>query len=315
MTAAELCKEIEERRTVALTGRTSAYPRNNPIASDLSDCTRETALAVLHWKQRPLPEPWLKARFERGNLIENAALRELSDLGYTVRTERTPFEIRDGKDRIILRGKVDGFIARPNEKEDYPFEIKSMDPNVFRRITGPEDFEKFHYAKKYPRQLHSYLYANNKEEGFFLLDDCLGHWKLLPSVLDYAATETIIRQCEQAIEHLANGTLPDFHRDPAVCRKCWAFGRVCDPPIEHQGLTIMASEEFEDKLNRRAELEPAYREYQDLDEDVKATVKGKDGLLVGPWLIQGKEIIKTMKAQPERTSIYWQTKITRAGVE
>lgn len=310
MTVAELCQDIETRRLDALEKRIDAYPRNNPIASDLTDCTRETVLGVLHWKDRPLPDAWLKARFERGNLIENTVLRELADLGYTVRTERTPFEIRDKQGRLVLRGKVDGFLQPAQERTDYPMEVKSVNPNLFNRIATVEDFQRYTYMVKWTRQLQSYLYANNKEEGFFLLDDCLGHWKLLPVSLNYEATERIIKQCEQAVEHLAENTLPDYHTDPAVCRKCWAFGRVCDPPIEHQGLTILNSEELEQQLERRAELEAARREYEDLDEEIKATVKGKDGLVVGRFLIQGKETIRSYKAQEARQTVGWTTKIT-----
>ena len=310
MSVADLCAEIEERRQAALEQRTDRYPRSQPIASDLSDCTRETVLGILHWQDRPLPDAWLKARFERGNLIENAALRELADLGYTVRTERTPFEVRDTTGRLVLRGKVDGFLHRHLVKRDYPLEIKSLDPNVFRQITTAEDFQRYTFTAKWVRQLQAYLYANNEEEGFFLLDDCLGHWRLIPVMLDYAATERIIRQCEEAVAHVAAGTLPDYHRDPAVCRKCWAFGRVCDPPIESQGLTILNSEELEVKLERRAQLESARREYEDLDGEIKDTVKGKDGLIVGRFLIQGKEIIRKLKAQEAREIVIWQTKIT-----
>lgn len=315
MSVVDLCKAIEDRRHAALIQRTSQSPRSQPIASDLSACTRETVLGVLHWKERPLPDPWLKARFERGNLIENTALMELTALGYTVRTERTPFELRDRQGRLILRGKVDGFLTPPNERIDYPLEVKSLDPNLFKRITTVEDFQRYTYMVKWTRQLQTYLYGNNKEEGFFLLDDCLGHWKLIPVALDYAATEQIIRQCEEAVAHLAAGTLPDYHQDAAVCRTCWAFGRVCDPPIEHQGLTVVMSEELERKLERRAELDAARREYEDLDGEIKETVKGKDGVVVGRFLIQGKEVVRKMKAQEAREIVTWQTKITTVAAE
>ena len=81
MTITELCDDIEKRRTDALTRRISAYPRHNPIASDLGPCTREYVLAMTKWQERPLPDPALKARFERGSLIENAVIQELLALG------------------------------------------------------------------------------------------------------------------------------------------------------------------------------------------------------------------------------------------
>lgn len=315
MSVADVLQEIETRRAEALQRRISAYPRQNPIASDISECPRETALGVLHWDYRPLPDPDLKARFERGSLIENAVIQELLGLGITVRAERTPFEIKDKKGRIILRGKVDGFIAQ--DHHDYPMEVKSLNPNVFQGLHSLDDFQKYHWATKYPRQLQAYLYANNLEEGFFLIDDCLGHWKLIPVGLDYDAVENILRQCEEAIdavESIRGGaseeqSLPPYHSDPAVCRRCWAFGRVCFPPIESQGITILADPELEEKLERWSQLKPGAAEYERLDKEIKDTAKGRDGLVVGRWLIQGKEIVRHMAAQPARDISTWKTKI------
>jgi hypothetical protein len=286
MSAAELCQHIEKVREEALTNRISAYPRNNPIASDISSCTREMVLAMTNWQDRPLPSAELKARFERGSAIEDMVLRELSALGVSVRVERNPFEVKDAQGRLVLRGKIDGFVSW--ERKDYPMEIKSLDPNVYRQVDAVEDFERWTWARKYPRQLQAYLYANNLEEGFFLLDDCEGHWKLLPVRLDYAAMERILKQCEAAVAHRDAGTLPDYHPDPAECRRCWAYERICTPPASFHGLQIMADPEFETLLDRRGDLEEGKREYDRIDKLVKERVKEQDGLVVGKWLIQGK---------------------------
>lgn len=309
MSAKAVCEMIAQRRQDALGRRISPYPRNNPIASDLGPCAREMVLAMTSWQERPLPSPDLKARFERGLLIEDTVVAELGALGLTVRVERSPFEIKDKRGRVILRGKLDGFVSF--EDRDYPFECKSLDPLVYRRVQSAEDFGLFTWMKKYPRQIQSYLYANNLEEGFFLLDDCLGHWKLLPVALDYEAMEAILRQCEEAVDHREAGTLPDYHRDPAICRRCWAFGRLCTPPIEYQGLKLAEDPEMEERLNRRSELEKAHREYEALDKGIKESVRGQDGLLVGAWLIQGKEITRHNKAKDASTSTFWQSTFTR----
>lgn len=309
MTAAELCREIERRRTAALEARTDAYPRNNPIASDLGPCTREMVLAMTRWKDRPLFGPDLKARFERGNLIESAVLLELQVLGFTVRTERRPFEVKGRDGRLILRGKIDGFIS--DGRAEFPVEIKSLDPNVYRRVNTVEDFARSGWMAKYPKQLCSYLYAESLPEGFFLLDDCLGHWKMIPVPLDYELAESILRQCESAVEHRDAGTLPDYYPDIATCRRCWAFGRVCDPPGAGLGMQTLDDAELEARLVRREELEPAYREYESLDKAVKETVRGKDGVVVGDWLIRGKEITTQYKALPARVGTQWRTTIER----
>ena len=294
-----LCRELEAKRTEALERRIQAYPRSQPIASDLGPCTREMVLAITNWKDRPAPSPALKARFERGSLIEDAVIRELSELGVKVRVDRKPFEIRDGQGRLVLRGKIDGFVHF--EGKDYPMEVKSLNPNIFNRVESVDDFKRWTWAAKYPNQLCAYLYAENMEEGFFLLDDCLGHWKMLPARLDYGEMELVLKRCEQAVEHVASGTLPDYHKDPEVCRRCWAFGRVCDPPMDTQGLQLLVEPEFEQLLERRQELVAAHREYEALDKEAKGRLKGKDGLVLGRFLIQGKMMTRHEAAKPERS--------------
>jgi hypothetical protein len=318
MSAAAICAEIDRRRREALERRIESYPRNNPIASDLGPCAREMTLSILHWQEKPLIGPDLKARFERGNLIEDAVLRELDALGLRARVERTPFEIRDKQGRIALRGRIDGFIEW--QGREFPMEVKSLDPNIFRRINTLEDFDRYQWTAKYPRQLHAYLYGKDLEHGFFLLDDCTGRWKLIPVALDFAAMEDILRRCEaavDAVERIRKGapeetTLPGYHPDAAVCRRCVWFGRLCLPPgVSGNGIAILDAPELEVKLDRRAELEAAADEYDDLDREVKAAVRGQERLVVGNWLVQGKEITRNMKAKEAHVQKGWTTTFER----
>lgn len=307
MSVEELCQTIFNRREEAVLRRISAYPRHNPIASDVGLCMRELVLQMTHWQERPLMTVERKIMADRGSLVEEAILRELSSLGISVRTDRLPFEIKDKHGRVVLRGKADGFIEW--EKKTYPLEIKKINPMVFPRINSVSDFQRWWWMTRYPHQLSGYLYANNLEEGLFLLDDAQGRWKLLPFALDYAEMEKILQRCEQAVNHRDAGTLPDYHTDAEVCKKCWAFGRVCFPPLTTEGTILLTDPEFEAKLERREELLPAHKEYENLDEDVKKSVKGKDGVLVGRFLITGKEIIRHYKAQEERDLVTWKSNI------
>mgnify|MGYP001584844503 CR=1 FL=1 len=321
-----LLTDIERRRAEALDRKREAYPRNNPVASDIGECQREMVLSIVHWKERPLPDEWLVARFQRGNVIENLAIAELQALGFTVRVERTPFEITDKKGRVVLRGKVDGFLEWRDEtgRHEVPFEVKSMDPNVYKRINSVEDFDHFAYTRKYPRQLCSYLYGNNLEAGFFLLDDCLGHWKLIPVTLDYAEMERILQRVEGAVEAVEYiraqpdeeaAILPAYHPNPAVCHRCWCKGRVCFPPLALAGVTVADDPEFEAQLAQRESLEADAKMFDVLDKAVKERVRGKDGLIVGPYYITGKELIVNYKAKPASTGVQWRTKIERLAGE
>ena len=307
--AADLCDRIVSRREDALKANAGPWPRTQPVPSDLSDCTRAMVLSVSHWRDRPPFEPFLKARFNRGTLVEDAIKRELRDLGITVREERQAFEVKDRQGRVILRGRLDGFLE--DGRSSVPLECKSVDPNVFRTLKTLEDFSRYWYARRWPLQLQCYLYGENLPEGILLLDDCLGHWRPFVVPIDFEMLERIVSQCEQTVEHLAAKTLPDFHPDALVCRRCWCFNRVCFPPVEQQGLTALDDPDFERKLDRRGELVPFRKEYDALDDEIKERMRGKDGVVVGGWLIQGKETMTQRKAQEAKTVVGWRTTITK----
>lgn len=305
MTVEELCEEIAEKRRAKYSDpkRTEPYPRSNPIASDIGDCVRETVLGVSNYKDRPKFDPEVIARMERGQKIEQLMRAELFELGYTVREDRLLAELRDGKGQLLTRGRADGFIAKG--RKEFAFEGKSMTPMVYNQINSQADFDHYVFFRKYPRQLQSYLLASNLEEGLWILDDCLGHWKIIPCRLDYDRGEAILKHLEGAVGHLAAGTLPDYHNDPAVCLKCWARGRVCNPPFfSGEGMKIIDNAELEQKLTRRAELDPMATEYDHLDKDLKEVLKEvmkKDQVFViGKWMVKAEEKTKNFKAQPAK---------------
>ena len=319
MAVADLIREIQERRAEFLERRREVYPKNNPTASDLGPCARETALAILHWQDRPPFPQDLLARFERGRMIEDAVIRELGALGLYARVERKPFEIKGRDGRLLMRGKIDGFIEW--QKTDYPMEIKSLDPMIYKRIETVHDFERFGTLAKYPRQLQAYLYANGLPEGFFLLDDCLGHWKLIPVAIDYGLMEDILQQCEiavQAVERVRIGApeeevLPPYYPEMSVCRRCWAFARVCNPPNLTPGeeLRIIEDPAVELMLTRREELVASAKEFERLDKTIKATFREIVQSVCGPFLIRGKAQPRNEKARPARTTTAWITTIER----
>lgn len=298
MNVEELCQAIAEKRREAHSRDLGPWPRNNMVASDIGDCARENVLAILNWKDRPSFDPEVKARLERGNKIEDLAIAELQALGYRVRVERTPFEIKDKSGRLLCRGRLDGFLAE-NGKE-WPFECKSLNPNVYNQINEEADFDRYLFFRKWPRQLQTYLFANNLDEGFFILDDCLGHWKLLPVHLDYERMEAILKQLEIVADHVEAQTLPDFHKDPAVCVRCWARGRLCNPPFfSGEGMKVINDAELEQKLNRRAELDPMASEYDALDREIKGVLKEamkpEQIFIVGGWMVKAEEKRRNFK--------------------
>jgi hypothetical protein len=323
MAVTDLIREIQERRAEALERKREIYPKNNPTASDLSPCARETALAILHWQQRPPFPSELLARLERGKVIEDVVLRELSALGLYARVERKPFEIRGRNGQLLLRGKIDGFLEW--EGTDYPMEVKSLDRNLFARIDAADDFNRYGLLAKWPRQIQAYLYANGLAEGFFLLDDCQGHWKLVPITLNYDVMEGILRQCEEAtraVELVRLGApeddaLPPYHGEISVCRRCWAFARVCNPPnlATSEGLRVIDDPALELMLTRRDEIVKLAREYERLDDEIKKIFRNVPESVCGPFLIRGKVQPRHYKAKEAVTINTWVTTIDRLAPE
>jgi hypothetical protein len=101
--------------------------------------------------------------------------------------------------------------------------------------------------------------------------------------------------------------LAPYYPDPAVCRRCWAFGRVCTPPLAEAGFSALVDATLELQLERRAALHEAAREYEALDKTVKTRVRGKDGLMVGRWLIRGKSQLRRYAAKPATERTIWLT--------
>jgi len=310
----DLCEEMTARRLDMINKDLGPWPKNNPTASDISDCERETVLGMTNWADRPPFPPEVRARLERGNVIENHVIRDLALLGYTVRVERTPFEIKDKKNRIVLRGRMDGFIDYAKRKTA-PIEIKSLNPNIYNQIHTQEDFDRYTFFRKYPRQLQSYMYAYNFEEGMWILDDCLGHQKFIPCTLDFDRVDAILKQLESAVEHRENGTLPDYHKDPSVCMKCWAFKRICTPPFfTGEGIKMIDDPELESKLEEWGRLKPEFSAYTKIDKELKELFKERDNLVIGKWLVKGTLATRSMKAQPAKEAqaiTYWKSTIEK----
>jgi len=309
----ELFQEILETRERGLVGNEAPWPRKNPIASDLSPCARETALSILHWKERPPPGAKLLARFQVGREQELVAMRQLSALGFQVVESQRPFDVRRRGGGVLLSGKIDGRLLWRGER--IPFDYKTLDPRIFDRLNTMQDLLEHPFFQKWVKQLWSYLYLAEHERGFLLVDNLVGEWKFIAVDLDYAAMEEILVQCESAmsaVEAVYKGaaeqtSLPAYHPNPEVCHRCWAFQRFCHPPSVTfgPGLEVLDSPEIEALIDRRNELHPLSREFDKLDTRLKTLFRDKTGVLVGDWLVEGKGGSMTLAAREKSTIPTW----------
>lgn len=301
-----LSVDIQKRREQALRDRTSAYPRTHSILSDIGECDRQMVYSVTNWKDRPPVEPDLKARFEVGNVREREIIGELRALGHDVILQQEPVEIKNREGELIGRGKVDGHIKYHGIK--IPIEIKSMHPAVWERIETLEDFHKKPYLRKYIRQLSMYLYGNNAEEGLFIMDDCLGHWKPIVVTLDFAEGEYILQRLERVQKHIKAGTQPDRieFRDE-ICGQC-PFQKICLPDVIRTEMQVLSDPDFMENLVQRERNAEARSAYERADKAAKDFIK-KYGVTKG---VAGEYVIvsKTSETKERVTPAGTMTRIS-----
>ncbi len=313
----KLIDDIIEKRKEILRNKIQRYPARTFRASNIHECDRYMVHSILDWDKTTLHDEGLQALFDAGNKEEQNVKIRIQEAGFTIIHQQTPFEIRNRAGEVICTGHIDGKILY--EGETIPWEIKSMDMNIFRGIKSLQDFQKKAHLRKYLRQMQLYLYGNNEEAGFFTLSDFRSE-KHLPVVLDLGECEQILQKLERCWEHVKAKTYPDrITYNPSLCDRC-GFAHVCLQDIEHKGAQFIDNIELEALLDRRAEVKPFRDEYDELDEQVKDTFKGVAEAFVGKkWQIIGKEMRQNrldtkaipdeIKSQYSKETVIWKTSI------
>jgi len=309
MTANEIIQEIEKRRLRRLQERAKVFRQTVCRASDIGDCDREIYYQIVNWEQKPVPEPERQARFEEGIEQHHRVHRDLMEDGFEIIEAERPFELKGRNGKVIISGHIDGKIHLQGARLAY--EVKSLNPNLFAQINCIEDFNKYEWARKFPRQMQCYIFGQNDEEGIYILNDCLGHRKFFSVQLDLEQTEKILQRCELVMDCVEKLTPPPFHKDYSVCRRCWAFGRVCAPDIEIKGAEIIEDPEIEEALKRWEELKASVREANVLDKRIKEYFENRPDVIVGDFHITGQKVKRHLKATEERDIEFWQMKTER----
>ncbi|MBT9166758.1 MAG: hypothetical protein DDT19_00082 [Syntrophomonadaceae bacterium] len=268
-------------------------------------CEKYLVLSRTRWQEKVLHDVGLELIFEGGRMIEDMALQELREAGYQIIEQQSSFEWRD----IALTGHLDAKVVVNGQA--IPLEVKGYQHYEFEKLNSLEDF--FNSSKLWvrmaPAQLMMYMMSAESELGIFYLKDKLNYRpKVIWVELDYHYCEQIVQKLERVNRYIKEGTLPAGVDDYDICQRC-AFLHICLPELKAQAMEIIDSQELEEKLLRREELSPLAKEYQELDKEIKKMVEGKEKLLVGDFLIQGKRIER--KEYSVNASSYWQCKILR----
>jgi CRISPR/Cas system-associated exonuclease Cas4 (RecB family) len=268
-------------------------------------CERKLVFDRTRWEEATLYDVGLQFIFDEGNLQEAQVLKDLAEAGWQVIEQQRDYEWKQYQITAHLDGKI-------VLDQAWPLEIKSMNPYTFKQINSAQDIiqSKKHYIRAYAAQAQIYMLLSNSEKAVFIFKDkSSGLLKEIWMELDYQVAEELIRKAERINAYVAKKeTPPPIPWDEDICGRC-AYGHICLPEAKREALELTDDPELELKLFRRFELAPARKEYEEIDGEIKDTVREKPKVLVGDFLITGKWI------EPKGKPKYWKSDIQRLDIQ
>lgn len=271
--------EILTRRESATRSRLTLSVRHVPRASDQGECAREMLLSIRHWDKRPMFTHHIGERLRRGTEIEERIVTpQLMELGFRVFGGQMSLEIRGPSGGVICTGHIDGRIEWRGKNR--LFDVKSLNPNLFERVNSAVDLWNVKWMRKWLRQMLLYCHAFGEDGAFLLIDDCLGHWKVIPIIVEEWREELdrTLRRCEAVVVAKNSGAELPFHEDVRVCRECWAMeAGVCSPPIDFagSGVRVVSDADIIEGMARLKEIEETGEEYAKLKDKIKEYFKAR----------------------------------------
>lgn len=281
-------------------------------ASELGhECERYLVFRRLRWREGTLPNVHLQRLFNDGNLHEKAVLRLLEEAGFTVIDQQRDYEWRE----FNITGHLDGklLIEKSHgllQQAAVPLEIKSMSPFIWMKINSAEDMlTAAAHVRRYPAQLQLYMLLSNSEEAVLLLKNkATGQLKEIWLTLDYEYAESLLQKAKRVNSYVEREEIPPpIEWTDAVCGRC-PFNHICAVEVKRTPMAIRFDPDFELILKRRDELKAAAREYKQVDELVKAALDGQEKVIIGDYLIEGKQVER--RAYTVKASRYWRYDIS-----
>ena len=276
-----------------LRSRSQPTRHDHVYASGFHPCERRMVLDLTHTDQQAPFTADVLAKFRRGDDRERDLLADLARIGrdaeppFRLVGQQERFVLRDRKSRTAITGKVDARLEVDGVRA--PVEVKAWSPFLTDRIETFADLFTNPWTERGAYQLLAYLFGAGEPFGFLLLDRS-GLPRLLPVELDphLERVEEFLTRAERVLDHVEAGTLPDYHDDPTECRRCVFYGATCNPPLRSRDTTrILVDPELEAALERRQRLKAAGDEYRDVDQHVKAQLRGIERAVIGKFYITG----------------------------
>ena len=278
------------------------YPCEHLRASNVGHpCERYLYLLIRSWEELQPHDEGLQNIFDLGNSIEAYTIKKLRDSGLEV---ITPTQRSWKVENPLITGREDIRIKDPETGELFPAEIKGLSPNEWERLNTVEDFynSRRYYVRGYPSQLLVYMYKFEKEKGFFILTNKLtGELKIIKVPFDWERADELLKKAERIYAALADSsgkTLPEACDDLSVCEKC-QMRHICTAAHERVE-TEIDDGELEEAIDRKNELAPLYREYNEINDQIKKMVGDREKVISGKYVISTKTINKAEYVVPAR---------------
>lgn len=292
-------QQINERLHKAKADKIKVYPCNNLRASNLGHpCERYLYLLIKHWDEQKPHDVGLQNIFDLGNTLEEHTIANIKEAGFEVITPTC----RSWKiENPLITGREDVRIKDENG-DFFPVEIKGLSPQEFDKLNSVQDFlnSKRYYVRGYPAQLYTYMLKFGKETGYFALTNKLtGRTKFIEVPFDYDYAESMLQKAERIYKHLDAGIPPEPCDDISVCEGC-SLQHVCGE-CRRVPADIEIDGELDELIERKQELAPAKREYEDVDKQIKARVGERDKIITGKYLITRTSFTKKAFTVPEST--------------
>ena len=149
------------------------------------------------------------------------------------------------------------------------------------------------------------MWRFEKEKGFFVLTNKLnGAIKIIEVPFDWDRADAMLKKGERVYAALADttgNTIPPACEDITVCEDC-AMRHIC--PTNHVRIEADIDDgELEDLILQKEALAPQYRQYNEVNDKIKACVGEREKVITDTHLVQVKTIEKkayTVSARTER---------------
>lgn len=289
------------------------WPVKNNYASEAGhECERYLFYQRTSWDKKDPHSVTLQFIFDGGKDIERQALRELEDAGFHIVEQARYFQWKD----LQLSGKIDARIELNGRL--VPLEIKGLNHREWSSLNSLDDMlkSKAPWVRRYPGQILTYQLMASEPLGLFYLKSKSTYqpkviWVKLDDHLDYA--EEILQKLARVNRAVSENQVPDrMEFDEKICTDC-AYFNLCQPDVSlGEGAELLVDSELEEALERREELKPLSKEFEEVDKYVKSRLKGCEKAILGRFLIRGKEVDR--KGYTVASGTYWRTDITAIGV-